>query len=108
MSDSKRYVVIHDTHYPVHDKAAFRALFDYLSQNKVDGVTLGGDQFDFNSISQHTKGKAIYKLPGSYMQDIIGFNKEILTPLESLVKTNRVWHIGNHERFEQDLIEQQP
>ena len=105
---SKRYAVLFDIHYPKYHKAAFGAVMDFLSHNKMDGITLGGDQLDMNSISQHTKGKALYKLPGSYMQDIEGFDRDILTPLESVVKTNRVYNIGNHERFEQDLIEQQP
>ena len=107
--ESKVYAVLFDIHYPKYNKPAMNAVFDYLGQNKVDGLVLGGDQLDNDSISQHTKGKGLYRLPGQYMKDVLGFDKEILTPLEKLTKDAEwTYHIGNHERFEDDLIEQQP
>jgi len=105
---SKRYAVLFDIHYPKYHKAAFGAVMDFLSHNKMDGITLGGDQLDMESIAHHNKNKGLYRLPGAYLKDIENFDKDVLTPLESLVKDNRVYTIGNHERFENDLVEENP
>ena len=44
------------------------------------------------------------------MNDIEGFEKDILTPLEKRLPDNceKIWIIGNHEDWEQDLINEQP
>lgn len=106
---SKIWCVAHDLHYPLTNWPAFKALCDFLSQNKVDGFTFGGDQLDLNCISHHTEGKGLYRLPGSYLKDVKGFDIKILRPIEKLIgKCERIYHIGNHERFEADLIERRP
>src|SRR5271169_6003050 len=109
MSSSKRWVVAHDFHYPEVNWPAFKALIHYLLENKVDGFIFGGDQLDFACISHHTEGKGLYRLPGSYLKDVRGFDSKILTPIEKVIgKAERIYHIGNHERFEEDLIEKRP
>jgi hypothetical protein len=107
--ESTLNAVIHDLHYPQYHKPSWYALMDFLLQNKVDSVTLGGDQFHYDCIAHHTKGKGLYRLPGAYQNDVTGFDKELLTPLEQVIgETKKVYHIGNHERFEHDLIEEHP
>lgn len=103
-------ICVHDLHYPQYHKPTVRALFDYLKNNIVDTFIFGGDQFHFDCISHHTKSKPLFRAPRSYMNDIEEFNRDVLTPLEKLLPKHciKVWIIGNHERFEQDLIEEQP
>jgi hypothetical protein len=101
---------LHDLHYPVHHKPTIKCLFDYLDNNVVEKFIFGGDQFHFDVISHHNKNKPLFRLRRGYMNDIEGFDREILTPLEAKLGPDceKIWIIGNHERFEQDLIEEQP
>jgi predicted phosphodiesterase len=105
----KLYVAIFDIHYPLYNKPAFNAVLDFLGRNKIDGLTLGGDQLDNAEIAHHNKGKGLYKLPGSYRKNVLGLDTHILTPLEDLAGDAKlVYHIGNHERFEYDFVEEHP
>lgn len=105
----KTYVVAHDLHYPEFDKPTWSAMMEFISENKPAGFIFGGDQFDNNEISHHTKGKPFYRERASYQRNTTGFTREILEPLESSLKNaERVWIVGNHDRFEHDLVEEQP
>lgn len=110
MKNSKTWVAYFDLHYPKWDEKTFKALSHFLQENKVAGFIFGGDQLDLECISHWTKGKPLYRPPKAYIQDIEGFEKDILTPIEKLLPSQaaKIWHIGNHERFEQDLIEENP
>lgn len=61
-------------------------------------------------ISHHTRGKPGLRAPDGYDRDVRGFDKHILSPLESLLPRGcqRIYHIGNHEVWERDLWEEQP
>lgn len=104
------WVAYYDCHYPKVDDATKKCLLDFLSKNKIDGFLFGGDQLDLECISHHSKGKPLYRPPKAYLRDIEGFNKDVLEPIEKLLQpgTEKIWHIGNHERFEFDLIEENP
>src|SRR6267142_2088472 len=106
----KRAVAIFDIHYPVHHKPTIAAALEYLKENPPDIFLLGGDQFHFDCLSHHTKGKPIYRTRRSYMNDIEGFEENILGPLEEVLpkKCIKRWHEGNHERFAWDFIEEHP
>jgi hypothetical protein len=110
MPKVKIYVVLADVHYPKVHKPTLNAVLDFLDKNKVDGLVYQGDQMDFESISHHTKGKPLFRLRNGYMNDIRGFERDVLLPIEQKLTDvcERYWLIGNHERFEQDLIEEQP
>jgi predicted phosphodiesterase len=106
----KTYVVIADIHYPKVDKPTLNAVLDFLSKNKVDGIVFQGDQLDGENISHHTKGKPLFRLRNGYLNDIRGFEEDVLTPIENVLsdEAERYWIKGNHERFESDLIEEMP
>lgn len=110
MSKPSLAVAVHDTHWPKTNMAALRALKSFLSQNKVDTFIFGGDQLDLECIAHHTKGKPLYRTENAYLRDINGFDENVLKPVEQLLQkdTKKVWIIGNHERFEHDLREEQP
>lgn len=104
------HVLGFDAHYPKINRPALGAMLAFLQHNKVESFTFGGDQLDLECISHHTKGKGLFRLPGAYRRDVAGFDEEVLQPVEALLPKGcrRVWHIGNHERFEQDLVEEHP
>lgn len=110
MTASQMHVLAFDIHYPVYHKPSINALFSFLDTNKVDGFVFGGDQLDLNEVSHHTKGKSIHRERGALKRNLNGLDKHILTPIEKRLKRDcqKVWIMGNHERFLQDLIDEQP
>lgn len=105
----KTYVVAHDLHFPEFSKKTWAAMMEFIKHVKPEGFIFGGDQFDNNEISHHTKGKPFYRERASFNRNTTRFTSEILEPLEkSLRDAERVWIVGNHDRFEHDLIECQP
>lgn len=110
MPTSRLAVAAFDTHWPKTDKPTLRALLHFLRHNKPEWFIFGGDQLDLECIAHHTKGKALYRLENAYLKDIEGFDTNVLKPVEELLprKCKKIWHIGNHERFESDLKDEQP
>jgi predicted phosphodiesterase len=110
MSQAGLWVVAHDMHFPKVHWKTFDAMCLFMSKNKVRGFVFGGDQFDNAEISHHNKNKPIFKERASYRRNTENFRTQILEQIESILpKTaTKVWIIGNHERFEQDLIEEMP
>jgi hypothetical protein len=104
------YVAVYDLHHPEYHRPTITALFDFLTHNKVSGFIFGGDQFNNDCISHHTKNKPLYRLRNAFKKDEDTFRAEILNPLEKLLPEGceKVWIEGNHERFEDDLVEEQP
>lgn len=103
------WVVAHDLHYPQYDKPTWSAMMEFIKDVKPAGFVFGGDQFNNDEISHHTKGKPFYRERASFKRNTTGFTQEILGPLErSLGDAERVWIIGNHDDWEHQLIEEQP
>jgi len=109
MSKIKTYVVAHDLHYPAYSEKTWNAMMEFIKHVKPAGFIFGGDQFNNEEISHHTKGKPFYRERASFKKNTTGFTREILVPLEkSLGGAERIWIIGNHDDWEHELIEEQP
>jgi hypothetical protein len=110
MSKPKIYVSLADCHYPKVHKPTLNAVLEFLDEVKVDGLIFQGDQLDMQNISHHTKGKPGLRSESGYLKDIQGFNKEVLKPIEQRLKkgVEKYWIIGNHEDWEQDLVDEHP
>ena len=106
----KTYVVLADIHYPKYHKPTLNAVLHFLDENEVDGIVFQGDQLDMENISHHTKGRPGLRSKGGYLKDVNGFCKDVLIPVDKRLPkgAERYWIVGNHERFEQDLIDEQP
>jgi hypothetical protein len=106
----RRAVAVYDMHYPLVHEPTWEAILDYLKQNPPDVFIFGGDQLDLQCISHHTKHQPLYRLRRGYRNDIEGFEKDILKPLLAILPKGceKIWHIGNHEDWERQLIEEQP
>jgi hypothetical protein len=105
----KRWVWGYDMHYDQYDEPTWKALRKFIDDNEIDGFGFGGDQFNNDEISHHTKGKPLYRERASFKRNTTNFTREILDPLEgSLGNAERVWIIGNHDDWEHQLIEEQP
>ncbi len=104
------WAVLPDIHFPEHSKKAMSAVFCFLRRNPVDGVVLLGDNLNCDQISHHTAGLPGLRRPGGYKEDLDGFDREILKPLERRLKPGcrKVFILGNHEDWVQDLLDAQP
>jgi predicted MPP superfamily phosphohydrolase len=101
---------VFDLHYPLVHKPTVECLMEYVEETQPDVFIFGGDQFHFDCISHHTKHTPIFRTRRAYKNDIEGFDRDILSRLEELLpaECKKVWIIGNHEDWEQDLINEQP
>lgn len=107
---SKTWLILADVHYPAFDRATFACALDFARHNRLAGVVFLGDQLDNSCISHHNDGKPLLKPTSQYAKDTAGFDRDILTPLERVLPRGckRVWIIGNHCDWENQLVEKQP
>lgn len=91
-----------DLHFPDVSWPTFNAMRAFIADNPVAGFIFGGDQFNNECISHHTKGKGGLRPVGQFAEDEEMFDELILTPLERLLprKAERVWLVGNHDYWE--------
>ena len=103
------WVWAHDLHYPEYSEPTWNAMMEFINDREIAGFGFGGDQFNNEEISHHTKGKPLYRERASYKRNTTGFTQDILSPLErSLGKSERVWIVGNHDRFDTILSKNNP
>jgi len=103
------YIAGYDLHFPKVDWPTFKAMMDFINNNKVDGFIFGGDMFDNSCISHHTRGKPMLRDRGAYKDEETAFIRKILQPLDiALGDATKVWIEGNHDFWEQQLVEEQP
>lgn len=108
-SPIKTWVVAHDLHFPQYCKKTFDAMMEFIKDVRPAGFIFGGDQFNNDEISHHTKGKPLYRERASFKRNTDKFDELVLRPLEkALGKVPKVWIIGNHDDWERQLIEEQP
>ena len=110
MRSSKLWLLFYDLHYPKHNKRTWAAAMDFARQNPLAGFLYGGDQFHNDEISHHNNGKPLYKPVGCFKENTLGFHRDILSPLEAVLPKDctKVWLIGNHDRWEDDMAEGHP
>ena len=108
-SQEGTWCVFHDLHYPLVNWPTWNAAINFIGTNNIAGFIFGGDQFDNVEISHHTKGKPFFRELGAYRRHTEGFRSKILAAIDDLMGLKpKIWITGNHERFEQDMIEEQP
>jgi hypothetical protein len=105
------WLLLPDLHYPVYDRPSVAAVLDFVEINRkqISGVIFTGDQLDNENISHHTEGLPGLRKKGGFQADVDGFDREILTPIDTfLPHAEKVFIAGNHERFLTDFLEQMP
>jgi hypothetical protein len=100
--DSSRHKV------PLHDAKAISIAMQFIRDFKPDHVILGGDMLDCGSISHHRRGSAGQLESLRLLAEARECREAIITPLEQLVKGRLVYHIGNHEDWLDDIVDEWP
>lgn len=93
---------------PLHDMKAFGAALAFLEDFKPHQLILGGDILDCAVVSHHNRGKPGRTEGMRLLADAEECAAEIITPLKGLRPTKATYITGNHERFLDDLVDEQP
>lgn len=100
--DSQRHKV------PLHDSKAISVAMQFIKDFKPDHVILGGDILDCGSISHHRKGVAGQLEGLRLLAEAKECRESVIEPLEQLIKGRLIYHIGNHEDWLNDVVDDQP
>lgn len=92
----------------MHDPRALDAVLAFASDFRPHHVVLGGDIADCGAISHHNRGKPRLTEGLRLLEDFQGLRKELLTPLEALQPESLTYHIGNHEDWINQLVDEYP
>lgn len=105
------WVCVYDLHEPEVHEPTWNAVLDLLKRkkDKIAGFLFGGDQAGNTEISHHTSGKPLLRPTGSYKRHTAALDRR-LKQVEALLpkEAERVWITGNHDAWEQQLLERQP
>lgn len=93
---------------PLHDEKAVSVAMQFIADFKPQHVILGGDILDCGSISHHRKGIAGQLEGLRLLAEAKEARETIIKPLEESVKGRLVYHIGNHEDWLTDVVDEQP
>lgn len=114
----KRFLFTTDLHYgyerknghkvPLHDTKAWGAVLKFAEDFKPDTWIVGGDFLDCGVISHHNHGKPGATEGLKLIADAREGREFFVAPIERLCKGEKVYIIGNHEDWVQDLTEEIP
>jgi UDP-2,3-diacylglucosamine pyrophosphatase LpxH len=106
---SKTYIFAPDLHFPLVHWPSWNALMDFINKNPIAGLVFGGDQFDNQEVSPHTRGKHLLREGKRLARHAEAFDKLILTPLDKVLgKAEKIWISGNHDHWLTQYIEEHP
>jgi hypothetical protein len=114
----QRFVALFDVHFgferrnghkvPIHDIRAINAALKFIEDFKPHHVVLGGDILDCHAISHHVKGKTGQVEGMRLYEDAKEAVDRLIQPLQDIATGQLIYHIGNHEDWLQDLIDEIP
>lgn len=103
-------ILLPDIHYPEHSVESIDLVKQVIADIQPNYVVYQGDQLDLAVISHWNKDKKRKVELKRLKEDYVGFDKEIMTPIEKITnrKTKFVWVIGNHEDWVQQYLDKNP
>lgn len=115
---TKRFLAFFDLHYgrerrhrkllELHDPRALNAMLAFAGDFRPDTIILGGDILDCGAVSHWAQGKP-RKTEGLRLRaDMEAARREVIGPLQATGAKHLVYHIGNHEAWIDQLIDQHP
>jgi hypothetical protein len=93
-----------------HSAPAWAAAVEFARDFRPDILLFGGDQVNCGPISHHEKGKP-GKTDGATLKEELELCADLLVaPLCGATRRGAriIWHRGNHERWFDDMIDEQP
>lgn len=113
-----RFIALFDLHFgrervggklkDLHDLRALHAVLEFARDFHPNVVIFGGDLLDCGAVSHHNHGKP-GKVEGVKLKDdLVGLEREVMTPVQALRPDRVVWLLGNHEDWIQQHIDSFP
>jgi hypothetical protein len=112
------FIATFDEHYgfekvdnkivPIHDQKAIDSVLAFAHDLKPHAWVKGGDQVDCGPISHHNKNRRLFLENRRLKDDFEAYDRNMHQPINELVKGPKIFHIGNHEDWIADLIEEMP
>lgn len=100
--DSSRHKV------PLHDARALSVAIQFARDFKPDHIVLGGDILDCGSVSHHRRGNVGQLESLRLLAEAKEARQLVVEPLEQLAKGRLIYHIGNHEDWLSDIVDELP
>lgn len=116
----EKFVALFDIHWgneingsrhkvPLHDEKAVNVALQFCEDFKPDHIVLGGDTLDCGAISHHRKGRTGQLEGLRLLADAQECRDRVIKPLEALKAKGRlIYHIGNHEDWLKDVVDEMP
>lgn len=92
----------------LHHLKALTAMFEFARDFKPHGWIEGGDQLDLGAISHWNANKKLSVEGLRLHKDIEEYEQEVLGPIDELNPVDKVWMIGNHEGWVDELVDLHP
>lgn len=93
---------------PLHDEKAWNAVVKFAQDFKPHTWIHGGDMLDCACISHHTKGKPGQTEGLRLLADAEEGHTLFIEPVEEICSGEKVYIIGNHEKWLDDLVDEMP
>jgi len=106
----RKGIAVFDLHHPMHDKKLWKNILKFAADFDPDIFVFGGDNMDMEVVS-HWVGNKRRKVEGKRIKhDYAAFNRDVLDPLSVILDedTERVFHLGNHEAWVEQYIDEHP
>lgn len=117
-----RFVALGDTHYgyertginnklkPIHNQRCIDGVIEFCHDYQPDQLNFVGDGLDCSPISHWSRSKKRSMEGLRLLQDIEGFNKSIITPLDQALPPTckKIFVEGNHEYWLRMVLEDYP
>jgi hypothetical protein len=103
-------VAYFDMHHRKHDRRLWRNFLRFVQDSDPDIFVFGGDNMDMEVMS-HWVGNKRQVVEGKRLKkDYAAFNAEVLDPLDEILRDDveRVFHLGNHEDWVRQYIQEHP
>lgn len=103
-------VAVFDLHHPLHDKKLWGNILRFVGDSDPDVFLFGGDNQDLGVVSHWNENKRRRVEGKRLKQDYETFVRDVLDPLETVLRDDaeRIYHLGNHEAWVEQYIDQHP
>lgn len=102
-----KFIAIPDCHIPYEDKAALNTALEIAAWYSPDEIIILGDFLDMAPLS-HWNRKNIRERKNLNMANDFKRANEVLDRIQKIAKKKVTYITGNHERFCDDVLEEQP
>ena len=103
----KTIIGMWDLQFPKHEPAVVDICLQIAKDYPPDVFILGGDNLDCTSVNSHGPDPAT-RVNQPIVGDFKRLDEEVLKPIEALKPSEKIWMRGNHEKWLDDYMKENP